>query len=293
MSVASEQHESAGPAEPAPATAPPAAPARLPSALSIGILRAKLELKQYFRQRDAMVFTFGYPLIMLLIFGSIFTGDVQGTKIPFSQYFTAGITATGLMSIGFQAVSIGIANDRTDKTVKRLRGLPMPQLSYFLGKVLAALIEGLIQTVLLIAAAVAFFHVHLPATPERWFTLVWVFVLGLGTCASLGVLLGGWVKDGRTASAVTLPPFLILQFISGVFFPLNQLSAGLRDVGRVFPLTWMCQGLRSVFLPDEALVAEPSHAWQLPQTAAILAGWLVVSLLLALRTFRWKEKYER
>ena len=267
--------------------------ARLPSALSLGVRRARLELLQYFRQRDAVVFTFGYPLIMLLIFGSIFGGNIQGTDIPYNQYFTAGITATGVMSIGFQSVSIAIASDRTDKSIKRLRGLPMPQLSYFLGKLLAALVEGIIQTTLLITCSVLFFHVHLPSTAGRWFTLVWVFTLGLGTCAGLGVLLGGWVKDGRTASAVTLPPFLVLQFISGVFFPLNQLSPTLRTIGGFFPLKWMCQGLRSVFLPNEALVAEPSHAWQLPQAAIILAAWLFGSLLLALRTFRWKEKYER
>jgi ABC-2 type transport system permease protein len=266
---------------------------RMPSALGLGLRRARLELLQYFRQRDAVVFTFGYPLIMLLIFGSIFGGNLQGTNIPYVQYFTAGITATGVMSIGFQSVSIGIASDRTDKSIKRLRGLPMPQLSYFLGKLLAALVEGVIQTTLLITCAVLFFHVHLPSTAGRWFTLVWVFTLGLGTCAGLGVLLGGWVKDGRTASAVTLPPFLVLQFISGVFFPLNQLSPTLRAIGGIFPLKWMCQGLRSVFLPDQALVAEPAHSWQLPQTALILAAWLVGSLLLALRTFRWKEKYER
>jgi ABC-2 type transport system permease protein len=271
----------------------PAGPVRLPSTLRIGVLRARLELLQYFRQRDAVVFTFGYPQIMLLVFGSIFTGDVQGTTIPFAQYFTAGITASGLMSIGFQNVSTSIASDRTDKMVKRLRGLPMPPLSYFIGKLLAALTEGLVQTVLVVAVAVALFSVHLPATPGRWLTLCWVFGLGLGTCAAFGVLLGGWVKDGRTAAAVTLPPFLVLQFVSGVFFPLNQLSPGLRDFGQFFPLTWMCRGLRSVFLPDQALAAEPTHAWLLPQTAVILAAWLVGSLLLALRTFRWREKYER
>jgi ABC-2 type transport system permease protein len=266
---------------------------QLPSTLRLGLGRAHLELLQYFRQRDAVVFTFGYPLIMLMIFGSIFSGNVQGTNIPYVQYFTAGITATGMMSIGFQNTAIGIASDRTDLAVKRLRGLPMPELSYFLGKVFASLVEGVIQTTLLIACSVAFFHVHLPANAEDWLTLLWVFVLGLATCSALGFLLGGWVKDGRTANAVSLPPFLILQFISGVFFPFNQLSPFLRSIGSLFPLKWMCQGLRSVFLPDSALVAEPAHSWQRPETAVVLVAWLIVSLVLAKRTFRWKEKYEK
>ncbi|WP_034261234.1 ABC transporter permease [Actinospica robiniae] len=264
----------------------------LPSALRLGLSRSRLELTQYFRQRDAVVFTFGYPLIMLVIFGSIFSGDVQGTNIPYVQYFTAGITATGVMSIGFQNTAVAIASDRTDLAIKRLRGLPMPELSYFLGKLFASLVEGAMQTALLIACSIAFFHVHLPANGEDWVTLLWVFTLGLATCAALGILLGGWVKDGRTASAVTLPPFLVLQFVSGVFFPFNELSPVLRSIGALFPLKWMCQGLRSVFLPNAALVAEPAHSWQRPETAVVLAVWLVAALLLALRTFRWKEKYE-
>jgi len=266
---------------------------RLPSVLRLGVSRARLELTQYFRQRDAVVFTFGYPLIMLVIFGSIFSGDVQDTNVPYVQYFTAGITATGVMSIGFQNTAVAIASDRTDLAIKRLRGLPMPELSYFLGKLFAALVEGALQTALLIACSVAFFHVHLPVNAENWFTLLWVFTLGLATCAALGILLGGWVKDGRTANAVTLPPFLILQFVSGVFFPFNQLSPFLQSIGGLLPLKWMCQGLRSVFLPNEALVAEPSHSWQRPETAVVLAVWLIAALLLALRTFRWKEKYEK
>lgn len=265
----------------------------LPSALRLGLSRARLELTQYFRQRDAVVFTFGYPLIMLVIFGSIFSGNLQDTNIPYAQYFTAGITATGVMSIGFQNTAVAIASDRTDLAIKRLRGLPMPELSYFFGKLFAALVEGALQTVLLIACSVAFFHVRLPASLENWFTLLWVFTLGLATCAALGILLGGWVKDGRTANAVTLPPFLVLQFVSGVFFPFNQLSPFLQSIGALFPLKWMCQGLRSVFLPGDALVAEPAHSWQRPETAVVLAVWLVAALLLALRTFRWKEKYEK
>lgn len=283
--------EGTGPAMTVPGTQLPAIGA--PSALRLGVSRARLELTQYFRQRDAVVFTFGYPLIMLMIFGSIFSGDVQGTSIPYVQYFTAGITATGVMSIGFQNTAVAIASDRTDLAIKRLRGLPMPELSYFLGKLFAALVEGAAQTTLLIACSVLVFHVHLPATAEDWFTLLWVFTLGLSTCAGLGILLGGWVKDGRTANAVTLPPFLVLQFVSGVFFPFNQLSPFLQSIGAIFPLKWMCQGLRSVFLPNEALVAEPAHSWQRPETAVVLLAWLVASLLLALRTFRWKEKYEK
>ncbi len=274
---------------PAAVTAP-ADTGRLPSALELGMSRAGIELRQYFRQRDAVVFTFAYPVIMMLIFGSIFKGNVQNTSVPYSQYFTAGIAATGTMSVGFQGVAIGIATDRTDKTIKRLRGLPMPRISYFLGKLLSALVSGLMQLAILLAVSAAFFGLHLPTAPGRWITLLWVFVLGLGTCATLGITLGGLAKDGRSANAVVLPPFLILQFISGVFFTYGQLGPVLRGVGAIFPLKWMCQGIRSVFLPDSFQTQEPAGSWEHGKVALVLLAWIVGGLLVSLRTFRWRGK---
>jgi ABC-2 type transport system permease protein len=274
-----------------PATAPSSTEnGRLPSAVELGLSRAGIELRQYFRQRDAVVFTFAYPVIMMLIFGSIFKGNVQNTDVPYSQYFTAGIAATGTMSVGFQGVAIGIATDRTDKTIKRLRGLPMPRISYFLGKLLSALVSGLMQLAILLAVSALFFGLHLPASPGRWITLLWVFVLGLGTCATLGITLGGLAKDGRSANAVVLPPFLILQFISGVFFTYGQLGPVLRGVGAVFPLKWMCQGIRSVFLPDSFQAQEPAGSWEHGRVALVLAAWIVGGLLVSMRTFRWRGK---
>jgi ABC-2 type transport system permease protein len=268
------------------------ASAKLPSALALGVSRAGIELRQYWRQRDAVVFTFGYPIIMMLIFGSVFHGDITGTQVPYQQYYAAGLAATGTMAVAFQGVAIGIATDRTDKTIKRLRGLPMPPVSYFLGKIFQATVVGLVQTSLLLAVAGLFFGLHLPSTAERWATLVWVFVLGLATCAVLGIALGGLVRDGRSASAVVFPPFLVLQFISGVFFPLTQIGPVLRDIGAVFPLKWMCQGIRSVFLPDSFQTAEPGGSWQHPLTALVLSAWIIGGTVLALRTFRWQGKHD-
>lgn len=265
---------------------------RLPSAVQLGLRRAGIELRQYFRQRDAVVFTFAYPVIMMLIFGSIFKGEVPNTRVPFTQYFTAGIAATGTMSVGFQGVAIGIASDRTDKTIKRLRGLPMPRISYFLGKLLSALTSGLVQLAILLAVSAAFFHLHLPTTAGRWITLVWVFVLGLATCATLGITLGGLAKDGRSASAVVLPPFLILQFISGVFFTYTQLGPLLRGIGAIFPLKWMCQGIRSVFLPDSFQSQEPAGSWEHGKIALVLLAWIIGGLVVSMRTFRWHGKNE-
>ena len=105
-----------------------------------------------------------------------------------------------------------------------------------------------------------------------------MFVLGVGTCSLLGVAISGLARTQRSASAVVTLPYLVLSFISGVYFVFSSLPAGLQHVAALFPLKWMCQGLRSVFLPDGFAAAEPAHSWELGQVALVLAAWLVGKL---------------
>lgn len=85
-------------------------------------------------------------------------------------------------------------------------------------------------------------------------------------------------------------PVLVLQFISGVFFVYAELPAWLQHVASVFPLKWLAQGMRSVFLPDTFEAFEPSGSWQHPLILGILVAWMVVGLVLCVRTFRWQRK---
>ena len=67
-----------------------------PSVVGLSVARAVLETKQFFRERDAVVFTFAFPVIMLFIFGSVFTDEIA-PGVSFTQYFAAGMIATGIV----------------------------------------------------------------------------------------------------------------------------------------------------------------------------------------------------
>ncbi|HEY3870854.1 MAG TPA: ABC transporter permease [Actinocrinis sp.] len=265
---------------------------KLPSMLDLGISRIGMELTIYRRVPEQVVFGFAYPLIMLAIFGSVFPGTIPHTDVRYQQYYAASLTATGMMTVGFQSVAIGIALDRDNNIIKRLRGMPMPPMAYFVGKIGSVLVQGVAQTALMIAVAALFFHLHVPSDPWHWFTLVWVFLLGLATCAVLGVAVGGVLRNGRSASAVVVTPLIVLQFISGVFFPVTQLPRFLLDIGAVFPLKWLCQGIRSAFLPDDFKTLEPAGSWEHPMTLIVLAAWLIGALALSVRTFGWRGQDE-
>lgn len=260
---------------------------RQPSTARIGLSRGLLELKLISRERDALFFSLALPLVMLVIFGAIFNFDVGNTGVSFRQYFVAGIIASGIMSTAFSSLGLGITNDREDGTLKRLAGLPMPKAAYFIGKLVMVICTSLAETVVLLLVGHFGYGLALPADGGRWLTLVWVFLLGVAACTLLGIAISSLPRSARSASAVITLPYICLQFISGVFFPFGQLPAGLRGVASVFPLKWMCQGLRSAFLPDKLLAAEPAHSWQHGTIALVLAAWCVAGLVLCLTTFRW------
>ncbi len=262
----------------------------LPSVAGLSFGRAALELKTFFRRREAVVFTFALPVILLVIFGSIFHGTVDHTGVSFRQYFTAGIIASGIMSVTFVNLGIGIAMERDDGTLKRLAGTPIPKAAYFAGKALSGLVISVVEVVILLAIGVGLYGLKLPTTPERWLTFGWVFLLGVASCTLLGIAASAVPRSARSAAAVLNLPYLVLQFISGVYFPFNSLPKAMQDVAAIFPLKWMCQGLRSVFLPDRMLIAEPAHSWELGKVALVLVAWLVGSLILCLRTFRWQTQ---
>ena len=264
-------------------------PAR-PSTARLARARAGLEVRQFVRERDAVAFVFAYPIVMLVIFGSIFGDQPLPDGTPFSHYFLAGVVATGIMLTSFQSLAVGIAGEREDGTLKRLRGMAVPALAYVLGKVGMVLATSLVQLVLVLAVARVGYGVPLPADATHWARFAWVFALGTVAGTVLGVAFSAVPRSARSATAVVAPVVIVLQFFSGVFFTLTSLPGWMRAVAEVFPLKWMAQGLRAALLPETAAAGEPRGGWELGTGAAVMAAWCVLGLALCLRSFRWTRR---
>ncbi len=262
---------------------------QLPGALAIGIKRGGLEIKQFFRQKESVVFTLLFPLILLAIFGSVFSETIA-PNVTFSQYFVAGMIASALVNTGFQQIAIFIPIERDLGALKRLRGTPMPASSYFIGKAIVVTVSMVIQVVLLLAAGVAFFGVNLPTATDKWLIFAALLILGSLVSTILGVAFSSVPKNARGASAIVSPVVIILQFFSGVFFIFTDLPGWMQQVAAIFPLKWLTQGMRSVFLPDDFATREIVGNWETGQTFAIIGLWLIVGTFLAIRTFKWDRE---
>jgi ABC-2 type transport system permease protein len=266
-----------------------AATVALPGFWRATAARSVVELRGFFRNRQSLVFTLLFPVMLLLILGSIFSGEVPGTHTDFKQVFIAGIVAAGVMSTAFSGLAINLAIERDSGLVRRLALTPMPKSAYFAGKLVKVVLTSLLETVILLVVAVSFFHLRLPAHAVQWFTMLWVLSLGTIACALCAVAYSWVIPNGRSAAAIVTPPFLVVQFISGIFYPFHLLPDWMQSLASFFPLKWMAQGLRSVFLPAEFAAVERAHSFEIPRTALVLACWCLGALVLSLMTFRWRD----
>ncbi|GAA2638041.1 ABC transporter permease [Dactylosporangium fulvum] len=263
-------------------------PGRLKRIVSLGLYRGQLELLQFFRGTETVVFSLLFPVFALVIFSSMFDGELA-PGVSYSDYLVPGVIATGLMVTGFQTLAISIAIERDRGGLKRIAATPMPRSAYFIGKVIMVLVTSIVETVVLVAVSVLLYDTSLPRDGDAWLTFAWVSVLGVTACALCGIALSSLPRNSRSAPAVVAPFAFVLQFISGAALVYTDLPAWLQWVASVFPLKWMCQGLRSVFLPDSFAAHEAAGSWQLGWVAFALVVWVIAGLVLCLMTFRWTK----
>ncbi len=263
--------------------------------IRLGLSRICYEVKAYFRQGDSVFFTFLFPVVMLTIFSVAFSeggfgSDADGNSVSAAAFYLPAMLAAGVLLSGLQNMSLDIAMEKSDGTLKRLAGTPLPVVSYFMGKIGQVVATGLLQAALIIAVAAIAFGVQLPSEPEKWITFAWVFVLGVATSAILGIALSGLPRSGKSATAVIIPIALVLQFIFGVYLPFTQLPEWLQNFASAFPLKWLAPGMRSAFLPESFEALEQGASWDLAGVALFTSLWLVGGLIVCRLTFRWIRK---
>src|SRR5215218_10303716 len=141
-------------------TTTPRTDVALPSFASVYRTRGSVELKEFFRQRESVVFTLLFPVMLLVVFGAVLDYDL-GSGVTFTQYFMAGIIAAGILGAGLQNMAISIATERSDGTLKAMAGTPMPKSAYFVGKVVQVLAVTVAIIAILLFVGAVFYDVPL------------------------------------------------------------------------------------------------------------------------------------
>ncbi|MBO4206778.1 ABC transporter permease [Micromonospora echinofusca] len=224
----------------------------------------------------SIFFAVVFPVLLLVLFPAVFGGNGPD-GLPLPQYLLPGLIAYALAVTGYVNLPESVAYARDQGILQRLRGTPLPLGWYLAGRIGAALLVSLLTTVLLVVVAVAFLDVRLD--PGRLPAVLVAVLLGVACFAALGLAVASLLPSARSLTAVTLGTLLPLSFVSDVF-PVGgdaPLPGWLATTGDLFPLGHLSAALLTATRPA---VAGAGFAWA---HLAVVAGWTVAALLVALR----------
>jgi ABC-2 type transport system permease protein len=249
------------------------------NAVILGLKRGGIEIRQTFTYWPDLTQMLAFPVLSVIVLLFLRGHHLAGTAFSLGSLTLPGLLSLNIAIGGLFGVTMQISPDREDGTLLRAKAIPSGMSAYVLGKVLLTSVTTLIGlAVLLIVGPLAFPGVAVSAT--GWLTLVWVLILGLLACVSLGAAVGA-LLPGPDFLPLILLPLGAVTAISGIFYPITHLPGWLQAIGQVFPLYWMGLGLRAALLPSSMRAVELGGQWDLPYVLLVLVLWSAVGLAFA------------
>ncbi|HET7455660.1 MAG TPA: ABC transporter permease [Solirubrobacterales bacterium] len=254
----------------------------------IVLAQARMAILVALRTPRTIIFTIAFPVVLLVLFNSIFTSSSETTTLPSdvkigaASYFTAGIIAYAAALSTFTTLAVSLTTQRENGQLKRYRGTPMPPWTFIAGQIVRAEAQALAMAAILLAIGGVAYGVPVPASTFPAFLLY--LLLGTATLCSLGIALSSFTPTPDAASTVAPFSIVILSFISGVWIPVDQLPQWLEAVGKLFPLYHLALGLQTTLAPGTV-----GSGLELGNVAA-LAIWALIGIRIATRRFKWEPQ---
>jgi len=218
--------------------------------------QALLEQRSFWRSAEYALFTFAFPLMILLLIGAANAGSyLPGTHVKNTTVFVPGILAFGVIVAAY--VNLG-------SKVAVLR-----------------LLASTVATVILITACTGFIGwlaFGAGPRPGGLLALTAGLILGIVCFATLGLAISSVITSAESAGPIAYASFLPIAIISGVFDPtFSGLPQWLSRMVAAFPVKALAE------LMQGAYTARPFPAWDL----ANLALWTAAGAGFVAWRFRW------
>jgi ABC-2 type transport system permease protein len=203
------------------------------------------------------------------------SGIVPGNPNYF-QFVAPGIIAMVVMMSLMTALPRAISHEKEVGTLDGMMAAPVNRLSILLGKTIAQIVRGMIQGIIILVLAVVLFGVTIEGSIPLIFALL---LLGVFSFVGLGIVITSFAKNEETAAMMMMTIMFPMMFLSGVFFPIQQMPGFMQSISKALPLTYATTALRKVMTLGAGI---PAIATEL----AVLIGFGTVMILIAVPVFK-------
>ncbi|WP_177216838.1 ABC transporter permease [Mycetocola miduiensis] len=231
------------------------------------------------RTRVVLIFTFGMPLVWLILVGLLAGNDAVGEDgLRVMQFAAPTAIAMGTFFATMPPVAISVAEAREKRVLKRVRGTPLPAWCYFFGQIGASFVFATASLVVTLLVSVTLYGVRLQQGTLVATTVT--LLVGLVSFSALGLAIGCLSRSAAIAEAAAIGAAVVLSFISGLFLMGAALPPWLDRVASAFPLKPYASLLQDQFNPFL------QDSWD-PAALAVLGAWGLLGAIVSLRAFRW------
>ena len=202
-------------------------------------------------------------------------GIVSGNPTYF-DFIAPGIMAMTVMMSVMTGLPVAISQEKEIGTMDGMMVGPINRLSIILGKTLGQTARGLIQGIIILILAVGLFGVAIQGSILLVFALL---LLGVFSFVGLGIVITSFTKDQETAQMLMMTLMFPMMFLSGVFFPIQQMPWYMQDISKILPLTYASDSLRKVMVLGAGIP-------QISTDLIVLIVFGVVMIAIAVPVFR-------
>jgi ABC-2 type transport system permease protein len=207
--------------------------------------------------------------------------SVVGQKIGYKENIVPGMLTYPLLFSSMVVSTGAIVYEREKGTLKKIRASPAGPINVLLGKTLAALFQTAISIIIMSVLAVVLLGPKL-----NWNLPLLIPILFLGSMngIALGLIISCIGRSPQEASNAATTMGIVLQFFTGMYFPIEYLPDYLQQFGRFIPMTYAAQALRDIMIRN-ATVSD----LLLPIGTLIIAAIVLYAVGIVLYK-RWVEK---
>jgi ABC-2 type transport system permease protein len=206
--------------------------------------------------------------------------SILSVSVPQVRYFDAvllGLVGLGIMSNSIISIAVKISTYRSQSILKRMLVTPLAIWKYFAAEIISYLVLAVVQAAIILAVGVFAFGAQVPG---NWLWLLVPVMLGSIVFFNIGFILSAWANTPSAASGMGNAISLPMMFFAGTFFSTASLPWLLPYLAEALPLTPMLSAMRAVGIESASL-------WQIWPQLAVLAGWVAVTGLAAIKFFRF------
>lgn len=239
---------------------------------------ATVELLLYLRDPSAFFFTLIFPMMLMMLFGSIWGNDpFPGETFGYIDFSVSAFIGMVILTSGVMGLTTNLSAYRERGILRRFRAAPLTPVSILMAQVVAVFTVTIGGVILLLIAGIVVFDLHFWGTlPE----VIFAFVLSALSISALGFIPASLAPTSRSGVVMANIIYFPMLFLSGAALPLHMLPPFLKTFAQVLPLTHVIKLLQGLWLGG--------HLWDYPIQLAVLTGVLICGILVSARFFRWE-----